>query len=53
MAITDVSFGRMDAPAIIVHAFSYAQAIPTVNQRTVNETAAVVAFLNNNYLMSP
>jgi len=30
----------------------YAQAIPTINQRTVNETAAVVAFLNNNYLTS-
>ena len=52
MAITDVSFGRMDAPAVIVHAFSYAQAIPTINQRTVNETAGVVAFLNNNYLTS-
>ncbi|HYQ01884.1 MAG TPA: hypothetical protein VER96_24595 [Polyangiaceae bacterium] len=53
MAITDVSFGRTDAPAVNVHAFSYAQAIPTINQRTVNETAAVVAFLNDNYLTSP
>ena len=53
MAPTDFSFGRMDAPAVIVHAFSYAQAIPTVSRRTVNETAAVVAFLNNSYLRSP
>jgi hypothetical protein len=53
MATTDFSFGRMDAPAVIVHAFSYAEAIPTVSRRTVNETAAVVAFLNNSYLRSP
>ena len=53
MAPSDFSFGRMDAPAVIVHAFSYAQAIPTVSRRTVNETAAVVAFLNNSYLRSP
>jgi hypothetical protein len=53
MAPTDFSFGRMDAPAVIVHAFSYAQAIPTVSRRTINETAAVVAFLNNSYLRSP
>jgi hypothetical protein len=50
MATTDFTFGRQDGPAVIVHAFSYALAIPTVNQRTVNETAAVVAFLNNNFL---
>ena len=53
MVATDVTFGRMDAPAVIVHAFSYAFGIPTINQRTVNETAAVVAFLNNNFLSSP
>jgi len=52
MAITDVTFMRPNEPAVIVHAFSYARALPTVNQRTVNETAAVVAFLNNNFLSS-
>jgi hypothetical protein len=52
MATTDFSFAPMNGPAVIVHAFSYARAIPTVNQRTVNETAAVVAFLNNNFLTS-
>ena len=53
MATTDFSFGSKTAPAVNVHAFSYAFGIPTVSQRTVNETAAVVAFLNNHFLSSP
>ena len=32
-----------------VHAFSYAGADPGINQRTVNESAAVVAYLNDHH----
>jgi len=32
-----------------VHAFSYANDLPAINQRPVNETAAVVQFLNDSF----
>jgi hypothetical protein len=53
MVATDFSFGNINAPGVNVHALSYALGVPTISQRTVNETAAVVAFLNNNFLSSP
>ncbi|MEO8902185.1 MAG: hypothetical protein ABI488_09910 [Polyangiaceae bacterium] len=52
MKATDFSFGSAtnpDIPAVNVHAFSYATKLPSVNQRTVNETAAVVRFLNDSF----
>jgi hypothetical protein len=53
MKTTDFSFGSStnpDAPLVNVHAFSYANQLPAINQRTVDETAAVVKFLNDSFL---
>lgn len=53
MKTTDFSFGssaNRDVPLVNVHAFSYANKLPAINQRTVNETAAVVKFLNDSFL---
>ena len=50
MSATDFSGASQtnpDVPLVNVHAFSYAIQRPSVNQRTVNETAAVVQFLND------
>ena len=50
MKTTDYSFSsatNRDVPAVNVHAFSYATQLPSIGQRTVNETAAAVEFLNN------
>jgi hypothetical protein len=49
MKTTDFTFNsaNLDTPLVNVHAFSYANALPAINQRTVNETAAVVQFLND------
>ena len=52
MKTTDFSFGsaaNRDVPSVNVHAFSYASQLPSVSQRTVNETAAAVQFLNNSF----
>jgi hypothetical protein len=52
MKTTDFSFSsaaNRDVPAVNVHAFSYAGQLPSVSQRTVNETAAVVRFLNDSF----
>lgn len=52
MSATDFSGGSQtnpDVPLVNVHAFSYAIQHPSVNQRTVNETAAVVQFLNDSF----
>jgi hypothetical protein len=52
MKTTDFLFGSSTnpvVPLVNVHAFSYAFARPTVNQRTVNETAAAVQFLNDSF----
>ena len=52
MKTTDFSFGsaaNRDVPSVNVHAFSYASQLPSVSQRTVNETAAVVQFLNDSF----
>lgn len=50
MKTTDFSFAsatKTNVPLVNVHAFSYANSLPAINQRTVNETAAVVQFLND------
>ena len=55
LATTDFTFGSAQnggVPAVNVHAFSYADGIPAINQRTVNETAAVVSFLNDSFLQT-
>jgi hypothetical protein len=55
MVTTDFSFASAEnggVPAVNVHAFSYANGIPAINQRTVNETAAVVSFLNDSFLQT-
>jgi hypothetical protein len=52
MSATDFSGASQtnpDVPLVNVHAFSYAIQRPSVNQRTVNETAAVVQFLNDSF----
>jgi len=52
MSATDFSGASQtnpDVPLVNVHAFSYAIERPSVNQRTVNETAAVVQFLNDSF----
>jgi len=56
MKTTDFTFGSStnpDVPSVNVHAFSYANRLPSINQRTVNETAAVVEFLNDAFLPAP
>ncbi len=53
MKTTDFSFASAtnpNRPAVNVHSFSYADGLPAINQRTVNETAAVVRFLNDAFL---
>ena len=35
------------SPGFSIHAFSYHRKFPTINQRVVNETAAIVEYLNN------
>ena len=52
MKATDFSFRsstNLDVPIVNVHAFSYANSLPAINQRTVNETAAAVQFLNDSF----
>ena len=52
MSATDFSGSsptNLDVPLVDVHAFSYAIQRPSVSQRTVNETAAVVQFLNDSF----
>jgi len=52
MKTTDFTFGsatNLLPPIVNVHAFSYANDVPSINQRTVNETAAVVQFLNDSF----
>lgn len=49
---TDFSFSsaaNRDLPVVNVHAFSYANQLASVSQRTANETAAVVQFLNDSF----
>ena len=51
MKTTENSFtANGDGTLVNVHAFSYASRLPAINQRTVNETAAVVKFLNDSFL---
>jgi hypothetical protein len=40
------TFTTTTTPAINIHAFSYVGQAATINQRVVNETAAVVEYLN-------
>jgi hypothetical protein len=52
MKTTDFLFGsstNTEVPLVNVHAFSYANRLPAINQRTVNETAAAVQFLNDSF----
>jgi hypothetical protein len=56
MKTTDFTFGsstNLVPPSVNVHAFSYANSVPSINQRTVNETAAVVQFLNDSFYRGP
>ena len=52
MSATDFSGASQtnpDVPLVNVHAFSYAIQRPSISQRTVNETAAVVQLLNDSF----